>query len=126
LAGMLVRRWLNDPAALQPVLRSFPHNPTMEMDLELWRLSRRLQKEGVEPSADHPAVHEFLAHYGHRGVREIDVGMPRWRDDPGHVVNVLNTYLRHGEESDPLRQFQQGEEAAEAAVEELVRRGRRE
>jgi pyruvate,water dikinase len=122
-ARFLVQR-LIDPAALQPVLRSLPHNPTMEMDLELWRISRRLAAEGVEPSVEHPAVSAFLARYGHRAVREIDVGMPRWREEPGHVLDVLRTYLSHGEGSDPQRQFQEGERAAEEALSRLVARVR--
>src|SRR5262249_22006806 len=126
LAEALLRRWLNDPAALQPVLRSLPHNPTMEMDLALWRLSRVLKAEGAEPTADHPAVRAFLAEYGHRGVREIDVGMPRWRERPGQVLEVLRTYLAHGAEADPERQFREGERAAEEASRALVARVRRE
>src|SRR5205807_561347 len=126
LAEELLRRWLNDPAALQPVLRSLPHNPTMEMDLALWRISRQLKAEGASPSADHPAVQAFLARYGHRAIREIDLGMPRWREDPAHVLNILSTYLAHGEEADPERQFNQGREAAEQAIRDLVARVRRE
>ena len=56
LAEALLRRWIGDATALQPVLRSLPHNPTMEMDLELWRLSRSLKREGSAPAADHPLV----------------------------------------------------------------------
>jgi pyruvate,water dikinase len=126
LAEALLRRWLNDPCALQPVLRSLPHNPTMEMDLALWRLSRVLKAEGAEPSADHPAVRAFLAEYGHRGVREIDVGMPRWREQPAQVLEVLRTYLAHGAAADPEQQFRQGERAAEEASRALVERVRRE
>jgi pyruvate,water dikinase len=124
LAEWLVERWLNDPAALRPVLRSLPHNPTMAMDLALWRVSRVLKAEGAEPSADHPAVRRFLARYGHRGVREIDVGMPRWREDPGPILNMLRTYLTHTAESDPERQFREGERAAKAAMAALVDRVR--
>jgi pyruvate,water dikinase len=124
LAEALVRRWLGDPAALQPVLRSLPHNPTVEMDLALWRISRGLKAEGAEPTAEHPAIREFLARYGHRGVREIDVGMPRWREDPSPILNVLRTYLSHGEQADPERQFREGEQAAQAALESLVERVR--
>jgi pyruvate,water dikinase len=124
LAEALVRRWLDDAAALQPVLRALPHNPTMEMDLALWRISRTLKAEGAEPTAGHPEVRAFLARYGHRGVREIDVGMPRWRDDPGHVLNVLETYLRHGQENDPEQRFREGERAAEEALTAVVRRVR--
>lgn len=126
VAEALVKRWLGEATPLQPVLRSFPHNPTMEMDLALWGISRQLKAEGVEPTAEHPAVVAFLAKYGHRAVREIDVGMPRWREEPEHVLNVLRTYLTHGEEADPDRQFQAGAVAAEEASKALVDRVRRE
>jgi rifampicin phosphotransferase len=36
----------------------------------------------------------FLRSYGHRAVAEIDIGMPRWRDDPSHLLGVLANYLR--------------------------------
>jgi pyruvate,water dikinase len=124
LAEALLRRWGVDPAALQPVLRSLPHNPTMEMDLALWDISRALQAEGAAPSADHPAVRAFLARYGHRGVREIDAGMPRWRDDPRPVLEVLRTYLAHDESADPVQRFREGARAAEEARSALVERVR--
>jgi pyruvate,water dikinase len=57
-------------------------------------------------------------------VREIDVGMPRWREDPGHVLNVLRIYLSHGPENDSERQFREGEQAAEKALAALVERVR--
>lgn len=118
--------WLGDGSLIQPVLRALPHNPTTEMDLALWRLSRRLKAEGLEPSADHPGVQAFLERYGHRGVREIDVGMPRWRDDPEHVLNLLRTYLTQGDETDAEAHFRQGAAEAERAADALVERVRRE
>ena len=36
----------------------------------------------------------FLGRYGHRAVAEIDLGMPRWSDDPAHILGVLANYLR--------------------------------
>ena len=36
---------------------------------------------------------EFLSKYGHRAVAEIDLGMPRWSDDPTHILGVLANYL---------------------------------
>lgn len=118
--------WFGDAAMLKPVLRALPHNPTTEMDLALWRVSRRLKAEGVEPTADHPAVQEFLARYGHRAVREIDTGMDRWTDDPTHVLDVLRTFLSHGEEADAEAHFQRGVEEATRAKAEIVKRVRRE
>ncbi|MCL5677317.1 MAG: phosphoenolpyruvate synthase, partial [Firmicutes bacterium] len=115
-----LKKWLGETGGLQPVLRSLPHNPTTEMGLALWQLSRGLRQEGAEPSADHPAVRAFLARYGHRAVREIDIGMPRWNEDPAHVLNILKTYLAHDEQANPERQFQQGAEEAEKAAAALV------
>jgi rifampicin phosphotransferase len=126
LARAKVAKWLGDIALLNPVMRSLPHNPTTEMDMALWRLSRQLKAEGAAPSPDHPGVKAFLAQYGHRAVREIDLGMPRWTDAPTHVLNVLETYLTHGDEEDPEVKFRQGAEEAERVAVALVERVRRE
>jgi pyruvate,water dikinase len=143
------------------VLRALPHNPTTEMDLQLFGLSHRLRSDpeaaarlgaglgaaaraeidpralakeylrGELPSALQRALAEFLEVYGARGVAEIDVGMPRWRDDPTHLLGSLQNYLalpKVGDPSlpDPERQFQNGAAEAAAMVEELcARAGRR-
>jgi pyruvate,water dikinase len=106
------------------VLRALPHNPTTEMDLALWDVAQRLKQEGVEPSAEHPAVQGFLARYGHRAACEIDIGVPRWRDDPTPILNILRTYLTHGEELDPAVHFRRGKEQAGEAAASLIARVR--
>jgi pyruvate,water dikinase len=126
LARRCLQAWLGDAAALQPVLRALPHNPTTEMGLALWAVSRRLAQEGAPPSADHPAVQAFLARYGHRGALEIDLGVPRWREDPAPVLNILRTYLTHGPEADAEQQFHRGMELADETVANLIERVRRE
>jgi pyruvate,water dikinase len=129
LSALLVRSrlqaWLGEDPALRPVLRALPHNPTTEMDLALWAVSRRLKEEGVAPSVGHPAVQAFLARYGHRAVREIDLGIPRWRDDPTPILDILWTYLSHGPEADPEQHFRRGVELADGAVANLIERTRR-
>ncbi|HYG57107.1 MAG TPA: PEP-utilizing enzyme, partial [Symbiobacteriaceae bacterium] len=124
VAEARLQQWLGDTSGFAPILRALPHNPTTEMDLALWRLSRDLLAQGAEPSADHPGVQAFLAEYGHRAVREIDVGMPRWTDDPTHVLDVLRTYL--SQTDDPEAHFRRGAEEAEQAAAALVERVRRE
>jgi pyruvate,water dikinase len=130
LAVALLRRklraWLGDDTSLQPVLRALPHNPTTEMDLALWAVAQHLREEGVPPSATHPAVQAFLVRYGHRAAREIDIGVPRWREDPTPILNVLRTYLTHSPEADPERHFREGAALADETVARLVERVRRE
>ncbi|NUR86200.1 MAG: phosphoenolpyruvate synthase, partial [Nonomuraea sp.] len=77
------------PAAeMQDVLRSLPRNPTTEMDLELWDLATRVERDafaapvpelvrryraGELPPKAQRGVAAFMAKYGHRGVAEIDL-----------------------------------------------------
>ena len=72
-------------------------------------------------------LHGFLDRYGHRAVAEIDVGLPRWSDDPTHVLGALINYLRSDDpEHAPDVQFARGARAADAAVAAAVARvGRR-
>ena len=140
------------PAELDPVLfaevrRGLPHNVTTEMDLELWRLASRIGADpaaaealgsmsagtaaraygqGSLPAAIQDGLADFLAAYGHRAVAEIDLGMPRWRDDPTHLLGVLANYLQLDDpDLAPERQFAEGASIAAAAIDRIVRATRR-
>lgn len=99
------------PATLEPLLRALPENVTTDMDLaladlaELARgvpgLAERLERGGLVGIEAHPGAEpfraglgRFVATYGVRGAREIDVSQPRWADDPGLLVQVLVGNLR--------------------------------
>lgn len=136
-----------DPTTFAEVRRGLPHNVTTEMDLNLWRLAERV---GADPSAATllaalpvdeatqayadgalpPVIQQglavFLQRYGHRAVAEIDLGMPRWRDDPAHLLGVLINYLQLDDPGvAPGRQFAAGAALAEDAVGRIVRATRR-
>ena len=55
---------------------------------------RRRYHAGTLPPVLQRGLAEFLAEYGQRAVAEIDLGMPRWSDDPTHILGVLANYLR--------------------------------
>lgn len=127
---------------LQPILRGLPNNVTTEMDLELWQLATEIQADagarrmfadqplevlaqrfsaGELPPAVQSGLGRFLERYGHRAVAEIDVGMPRWRDDPTHLLGTLANYLRLEDPAlAPDRQFRKAEAEAEAQIALLV------
>jgi pyruvate,water dikinase len=42
------------------------------------------------------AVHGFLRLYGHRGVREAEIGEPRWRENPRLLFDAVRVHLEHG------------------------------
>jgi pyruvate,water dikinase len=151
LALVLARRLVGDHVTadeLQSVLRGLPHNPTTDMDLRLWELAQRLRADsdarrafaddpperlaeryraGALPPVAQDGMAGFLATYGHRAVAEIDVGLPRWAEDPTYLMGVLANYLRLEHASlAPDAQFRRASAEAEAMMTELVRRaGRR-
>jgi rifampicin phosphotransferase len=132
------------PDELQIALRALPHNPTTEMDLDLWALSRRVAADattsrhvsetgpeqlaqeyraGTLPPILQQGLADFLYHYGHRSVAEIDLGLPRWREDPTHILGVLANYLQLNDPAlAPDAQFRRGAQEAEAMVADLTQR----
>jgi rifampicin phosphotransferase len=129
------------PTLALEITRGLPHNVTTEMDLALWHASRQIAADPDSRAAfEQPdavlagacAAHSlpplamtvldtFLARYGMRGVGEIDLGRPRWREDPAPVIAALRSYLQI-DDSDraPDAVFARGAQEAEAAVDRLA------
>jgi rifampicin phosphotransferase len=138
------------PAVEQQVLettRGLPHNVTTEMDLALWQTAVLIKADtataahfrdadvvmlvaeaqaGQLPAAAQAAVDDFLQRYGMRGVAEIDIGRPRWREDPTMLMQALKSYLQI-EDADraPDVVFERGAASAQAMIEALVNTVRR-
>jgi pyruvate,water dikinase len=125
LIPQLLRRWLGRSDLVDPVLQALPHNPTTEMGQALLDVAITLQREGAAASAEHAAVRAFLARYGHRAVREIDVGLPRWWEDPGYVLEMLDSYIRQPDLAERRRAFDRAHVQAEAAIPRIVAEVRR-
>jgi pyruvate,water dikinase len=145
LAARLLRGRATE-AELRTTTLSAPHNPTTEMDLALWSVgaaartdpeSRRILLE--RPPADLAAAYQartlpptlqtglsgFLERYGFRCIGEIDIGMPRWSEDPTHLLGALANYARLGDDlADPGSKFADGAREAEAMAQNLLSRVR--
>jgi pyruvate,water dikinase len=109
---------LGDPSFAQAYLeiaRGLPHNVTTEMDLALWGVAQTILADPDSskmfeetsasdlaaqylqanlPSRVQESIDVFFERYGARGVGEIDIGLPRWREDPTHIMQVLQSYLQ--------------------------------
>jgi pyruvate,water dikinase len=150
LSNLAAMRLLGDLAGAPErwvVTRALPHNPTTAMDLALWGLGERVRGDPAAERAlaEEPAseladryraralprelqreLERFLDEYGHRAVAEIDLGLPRWSEDPAHILGVLSTYLRARDRTQaPDVQFARAQAEAEALVAELGRRAGR-
>ena len=128
----------------QMVLRSLPYNPTTEMDLLLWSTAQKIAHDKAAstfmlehslaqlselyhqhslPSTIQDNLAAFLQTYGHRGVAEIDIGLPRWSDDPTYILGVLINYLQLQDATlAPNVQFARGAQQADAMIRALTKR----
>jgi rifampicin phosphotransferase len=150
IANALAGKLLNDLATddeKRVVLRGLPHNPTTEMDLALWALAREVRANpdvarAVRETPPERLAQEyrsdtllpelqaglagFLHAYGHRGVAEIDLVLPRWSEDPTYILGVLANYLRLDDpQLAPDIQFRRAAREAEEMVTELTLRAGR-
>lgn len=124
------------------VTRGVPNNVTTEMDLALWATATAIRadpaslvdftstdasalalryRNGTLPKAAHKAIAVFMSRYGMRGVGEIDIGQPRWRDDPTPIMQTLQSYLQITDpNAAPDVQFERGKKTAEETIEKLA------
>lgn len=133
--------------ALQPLTafdlnRSLPNNVTTEMDQDLWRVAKRIQeeragaaafakadpnllaldfREGNLRGATQKSIAAFLERYGMRGPAEIDIGQPRWREEPGPIMAALQALLAIQDPGAmPDAVFRAGQTAAARAEQRLA------
>ncbi len=131
------------PALFQDLQRGVPHNVTIEMDLALWESACRIKGdkksegyfnrndpgkiskeylEGRLPGAAQPALDGFMKKYGMRGIAEIDIGRPRWKEEPLYIIETLKRYMEiKNDDSTPASVFMKRVENAELAEEEIIR-----
>lgn len=139
-AASFLLRGIATDAEMDTTLGGMPHNVTTEMDLALWQVAQRAaaHRELLNATPDELAaryrdgtlpgigLEAFLGKYGQRAAAEIDVGMPRWDEDPAPIFAAIANYLRLDDpEQAPDRRFERAAANAEATIEELVRRTRR-
>ena len=124
------------------VTRALPNNVTTEMDLTLWEAAKAIHSDadswnafqsaaasklaadylnGKLPEAAQHAIAVFMDRYGMRGVGEIDIGSPRWREQPEPIMQTLQSYLQISDENyAPDVVFRRGAHTAEEAIEKLA------
>lgn len=120
--------------------RALPNNPTTQMGLALYRMSKLLPENielksveerlagGDLPPQFIAAWHDFLKTYGHRGPIELDIASPRFREQPGTLLAQIVTLRQSASADDnPQDRFDQGQmkrkEAFESICEKLHNHG---
>lgn len=142
LRDLAARTGLKDADTLaMNVMRGLPGNVTTEMDLRLSDVAATIKSDanawgwvaetpaealaqqfgaGRLPRVAQEAIGAFMAEYGMRGVAEIDLGAPRWRDDPTPVMHTLKSYLALPAEAQPRAVHLAGQHEAGRSIRTLI------
>lgn len=123
------------------VMRALPGNVTTEMDLRLSDAAAAIKSDanawgwvsetpaedlarhyltGGLPRVAQQALAEFLTDYGVRGVAEIDLGAPRWHDDPTPVMHAVKSYLMLPDHAQPRLVHLAGQHDAGRSIRTLM------
>lgn len=134
---------VGEPGLGLECLRGLDGNVTTAMDLALWEVARTIRgddpsmarfvhddpeslatdyRDGVLPDTAQAAIGSFLRRYGMRGLRELDLGRPRWDDDPTQVMAMLRSYVQIDRaEQAPDAVFAAAQDGSKAATDRLAR-----
>lgn len=139
----LCRRWLDDQTGEKA--NAFLSGGSRQIQLlsafeDLWNFSRELKKNpgmsqrflrSATPAkaenvllelGDVAAWSAFLEKYGHRGAKEADFSQPRWKEDPGFLVDTLKLYLSSSEDANPTARLEKLAKKKEMLLWETKRR----
>ncbi|MGE0732503.1 MAG: rifamycin-inactivating phosphotransferase [Acidimicrobiia bacterium] len=151
LGAMAASAWLNDQLlawlgernAADVLTRSVPGNVTSEMGLALLDVADAIRPYPqavavlAEPGGEDllgrlaavpggtaavEAIDGFLERYGMRGVGEIDIGRPRWAEQPSTLAAPLLGNVRTFAAGEGRRRFERGRREALAKQADLVER----
>ncbi len=82
------------------------------------------EKKLPEDSSFKQLFRRFLAQYGHRGVYEMDISNPRWREDPSYPLNVIKSTMATANVADLKKQQQAKVKEAWRKVEQGIPKSR--
>ncbi|ABR48078.1 pyruvate phosphate dikinase, PEP/pyruvate-binding [Alkaliphilus metalliredigens QYMF] len=111
-----LEKWFGSNEMLAPVIRALPNNPTTRMGLQLVKMAYDLKSKKQTPDPKDPMFQKFLEEFGHRSNMELDVGIPRWKEEPDYIINILKNYIEQDPEGLQMRLLEHKEEAEKATL----------
>ena len=118
-AEKMAAPYLDSTDDFRLVEKSLPYNSTTEMGMHMMKAAKNLAERGEEPNMEHEEVRSFFEKYGHRSNQEVDIGIPRWDEEPGYVLKLIKSYIDNNSYEQGLENFRRGAELAEEAIKRI-------
>ncbi len=115
-AQKIASQYLKDTSQLKLVEKSLPSNVTTKMGEALLLIAEKLDEKGKKPTKEDEEVQEFLKKYGHRSIEEMDIGIPRWEEEPEYVLSLIESYMQDQNYKQGLDKLYQGQQKAEEVI----------
>lgn len=119
-AQKIAGRYLEDLSDFRLVEKSLPHNPTTEMGLALMEIAKKLDESGQKVDLEEENICKFLDKYGHRSNQEVDIGIPRWKEEPRYVLDLIQGYINNQTYQWGLDSFYSSAEEANTAIKRIA------
>jgi len=116
----IMSKHFNYTSELNKVEKAVPHSVTTEMGIKLLKIAKNLNQVGEQPTPDHPEVKHFLAQYGHRSCQEVDMGVPRWKENPEYITGLIQSYIDNKSYNEGIKKFYRDINEAEQAIENIA------
>ncbi len=141
--GMIKKIFAGDAAhddnirdQLDRIDKSLPHNITVEMGLNLHKISQLLESsdfnsrdeffarfhEGLLPESFNKAWQEFIDRFGFRGPGEFDIAAPRYSDHPESILSQIYSMMQSGQDKEnPQERYDRYQEERRQAYDGLLK-----
>lgn len=114
-----IMKLFGDRFNLDILTYALPECITVELGLELNKLAKYFDENGLEPTSDNPKMKSFLSKFGHRSTVELDFGYRRWKEDPEYLLNLIKSYIKDKMYERNIVEVQEKAETAQALIEEV-------
>jgi pyruvate,water dikinase len=119
-ARKIINKHAGNTTLLNTVKKAMPNNVTTEMGMALLKAAKSIFEAGECPTPDNLKITEFLSEYGNRSNQEVDLGVPRWKEAPEYVVDLVQSYIDNQSFNEGIDGFYKDAEEAEQAIEAMI------
>ncbi len=114
-----LKKYFADTYDAEILVHSLEDCVTQSLMLRLNEYAEHLDILGKQPDIHDPEFRKILEDFGHRGNIELDIGTPRWREDPSYLLELTKSFVNGKMYQRNLNDHADKREKAETLIEDV-------